>query len=323
LLFALVLASTGSAKAAFVQTDLVSDVAGMAQETDANLKNPWGMSDSPTSPMWVANQGTRTSTLYNALSSPIKQGLTVNVAGGPTGTVFNSTTSDFQIPAPGGASVKATFLFGTLAGTIQGWNPGSNGGLTNSEIATTVPGAVFTGLALGNSSGTNYLYAANTKGGILVFDSNFTNVTFTTFAGKFIDPNPVAGFTPFNIQSLNGHLFVTYAATTATGIPLPGGYVDEFDFAGNFIARIATNGVLDAPWGLAIAPASFGTFGGDLLVGNLFNSTINNQIDGLFGQIVEAMADGPRRVGDLLAAANLNAFNLSSANQLAGSIAVP
>lgn len=269
-------------RAAFVQVNLVSDVSGLASETDPNVINPWGTSFSGTSPFWVSNQGSNTATLYNALGSPIRQGLVVNTQtagiGPPTGTtgqVFNSTSSDFNIPAPGGTSVKAAFLFVSLDGTVQGWNPGSNGGMNASETVTTVPGAVLTGLALANSGGANYLYAADATGHILVFDRTFTNVTNTTFAGKFVDPNPVAGFTPYNVASLGGNLFVTYAAATSAGAPLPGGYVDEFDTTGNFIARIATGGAVDAPWGLAIAPAGFGSFGGDLLVGNLFDSTIN------------------------------------------------
>ena len=110
----------------------------------------------------------------------------------------------------------------------------------------------------------------------MVFDTTFNNVTGTTFAGKFVDPNPVAGFTPYNIQRLSdGNIYVTYAAATSTGAPLPGGYVDEYDTAGNFIRRIATNGPINAAWGLAIAPSNFGTFSGDLLIGNLYNSKIN------------------------------------------------
>jgi uncharacterized protein (TIGR03118 family) len=221
------------------------------------------------------------------LGTPVTQSLVVTIptAGvgpptGPTGQVFNSTTSDFQIPATGGGTVKAIFLFDTLDGTIQGWNPGSTAGLNASVPVPVVPpvsGAVFTGLALGNSGGANYLYAANALGGIMVFNGAFTNVTGTTFAGKFVDPNPVSGFTPFNIQRLsNGSLFVTYAATTPTGAPLPGGYVDEFDTAGNFEARIATNGPINAPWGLAIAPTTgFGAFSGDLLVGNLYDRKVD------------------------------------------------
>jgi len=281
-------------RAALLQINLVSDISGMAVATDANLKNPWGMSFSATSPFWVSDQGSNKATLYNALSASIVQGLVVSTqtAGmgpptGITGQVFNSTASDFMIPAPGGNTVKATFLFDSLDGTIQGWNPGSNNGMGASETVATIPGAVLTGLALGNSGGANFLYAADATGHILVFDSTFHNVTGTTFAGKFTDPSPVAGFTPYNVANLGGRLFVTYAAATMTGAPLPGGYVDEFDLAGNFVTRIATGGPIDAPWGLAIAPAGFSTFGGDLLVANLFNSTIEafnlanqNHLDG-------------------------------------------
>jgi uncharacterized protein (TIGR03118 family) len=278
--------SPAVSRADFIQTNLISDIASLApgQPPDPNLKNPWGMSFSSTSPFWVSNQGSETATLYNALASPIKQGLTVTIptAGigpptGPTGQVFNSTTSDFQIPAPGGTTVKSSFLFATLDGTIQGWNPGSNGGINDSEAVATTPGAVYTGLALNSVGAANYLYAANAKGSIQVFDKSFTNVTATTFAGKFVDPSPVAGFTPYNIQTVvgNPNLFVTYAAATSMGAPLPGGYVDEFDPAGNFLRRIATGGPINAPWGLALAPGSFGPFANDLLVGNLSDSVID------------------------------------------------
>jgi uncharacterized protein (TIGR03118 family) len=270
-------------RADFVQVNLVSDIASLAptQPADPDLKNPWGMSFSTTSPFWVSDQGADTSTLYNALGSPIKQGLVVNIPTdglgpptGPTGQVFNSTASSFLIPSPSG-TVKSTFLFDTLQGTIEGWNPGSTGGLNNAEVVATAPGAVFTGLALDSAGGNNYLYAADATGSIQVFDSSFTNVTSTNFAGKFVDPAPVSGFTPYNIQNLGGNLFVTYAAATSTGAPLPGGYVDEYNSSGTFIRRIATGGPINAPWGLTIAPSGFGSFGGDLLVGNLYNSVID------------------------------------------------
>jgi uncharacterized protein (TIGR03118 family) len=278
-----VLVSSAARGGQYVQTNIVSDIQSVAPLTpaDPDLKNPWGMSFSGMSPFWVSNQGSNTSTLYNALKSPIKQGLTVNVPA-PTGQVFNSTTSDFQIPAASG-TVKGIFMFATLAGTIEGWNPGSKAGLNASETVATTSGAFYTGLALANFNGANYLYAANAAGNIHVFDTTFKDVTATTFAGKFVDPNPVAGFTPYNIQLLsNGHLFVTYAAATSTGAPLPGGYVDEYDTAGNFLRRIATNAAanpanpINAPWGLTIAPSTnFGPFSGDLLVGNLYNSKID------------------------------------------------
>jgi uncharacterized protein (TIGR03118 family) len=268
-------------RADFVQTDLVSDVSGLAPTMDPDLKNPWGMSFGATSPFWVSNQASNTSTLYDPLAMTIKVPLTVNIPTGgatpptgPTGQVFNNTASDFMIPAPTG-TVKAAFLFATLQGTLEGWNPGSTGGAANAEVVASVPKALFTGVTLDSVGGTNYLYAADATGSVRVFNGSFTNVTNTTFAGKFVDPAAVAGFTPFNIQNLGGTLFVTYAAATSTGAPLPGGYVDEYSAAGNFIQRIATAGPLNAPWGLVLAPMGFGSFGGDLLVGNLFNSTID------------------------------------------------
>src|SRR5215469_16010475 len=268
-------------RADFVQTNIIADVSGLAPQTDPDLKNPWGMSFGPKTPIWVSNQGSNTSTLYDALAVPSKVPLTVNIPTsgaspptGPTGQVFNSTTSDFMIPAASG-TVKAVFIFATLEGTIQGWNPGSSGGLTNAETVVTVPHAILTGLTLDSVGTTNYLYAADATGSIRVFSGSFVDVTNMTFAGKFVDPNPVAGFKPYNIQSLGGNLFVTYAAATSTGAPLPGGYVDEFSATGNFMQRIATGGPLDAPWGLTLAPKGFGSFGGDLLVGNLGNSTID------------------------------------------------
>jgi uncharacterized protein (TIGR03118 family) len=280
-------------RAGFVQTDLVSDIPGLASATDPNEINPWGMSFSGGSPFWVSDQGSNKATLYNALSPTIVQGLVVTTQtaglGPPTGTtgqVFNSTASSFMIPAPGSTTVKASFLFDSLDGTIQGWNPGSNNGTGASETVASDPGAVFTGLALDSTGGANYLLAADATGHIVAYDSAFNNVSATTFAGKFVDPSPVAGFTPYNIANLGGNLFVTYAAAGPGGAPLPGGYVDEFDTSGNFLARIATNGAIDSAWGMAIAPAGFGSFGGDLLVGNLYNSAIDaynlttKQLDG-------------------------------------------
>ena len=271
---------------AFNQTNLVSSVAGLAGVTDPSLINPWGTSSSSSSPIWVSDQGTGLATLYNPNGSPIKQALTVTIPSvgtpsGPTGQVFNTdtTTTDFNIPGPSGP-VPSVFLFDTLSGTIAGWNPASNGGATAALTAQTVTGAVFTGLAQASASGTFHLYAADFTGttganGIDVFDPTFTNVSGTTFAGKFTDPNAVAGFDPYNIAFLNGDLFVAYAKPSGI-VTTGGGYIDEFDTSGNFINRIFTDTAgtnLKGPWGMAIAPAGFGSFGGDLLVGNFGNAT--------------------------------------------------
>ena len=269
-----VLVSSSARGGEYVQTNIVSDRPGVAPNVNPNLVNPWGMSFSTTSPFWVSNQGSGTATLYNPLApsgSSVKQALTVTIPTtssgpqGPTGQVFNNT-SDFLVNGS-----PAHFIFANLNGTISAWNAG-----TAAQLEATTSGAVYTGLAL-NTSGSTYLYAANAAGAgsIMVFDTNFHDVTGTNFSGKFVDPSPVAGFTPYNIQLLSGNLYVTYAAATSTGAPLPGGYVDEYDTAGNFIRRIATGGPINAPWGLAIAPSNFGTLSGDLLIGNLYDSKIN------------------------------------------------
>ncbi len=277
------------ATGAFNQTNLVSSVSGMAGVTDSSLINPWGMSSSSTSPIWVSNQGSGNSTLYNPNGNPIKVALTVAIPpsgppSGPTGQVFNTDTAGFNLPTSGGGTVSSLFIFDTLGGTIAGWNPGSTGGSGLALTTATVTGAVFTGLAQASvTSGAAtsfFLYAADVTGttgasGINVFNSSFTNVSGTTFAGKFVDPNAVAGFTPYNIAFLNGNLYVAYVQPSGI-VTTGGGYIDEFDTAGNFINRIFTDTAgtnLKGPWGMAIAPAGFGSFGGDLLVGNFGDST--------------------------------------------------
>jgi uncharacterized protein (TIGR03118 family) len=249
----------------FIQTNLVSDIAGLANNTDPNLKNPWGVSFTPTSPFWTSDQATGLATLYNATGAP--QSLVVTIPGsptpptGPTGTVFNAATSGFNLNG-----TKATFIFDNLNGTISAWNGG-----TVATVEATTPGAIYTGLAQ-NAAGT-LLYAANSNstGSIDVFNSLWAP---TTVSGGFIDPNAIAGFVPFNIQSIGSNLFVTYARLGPGGVAMPGGYVDEFDANGNFIKRIATGGSLFAPWGLTLAPANFGSFSNDLLIGNFGNGEI-------------------------------------------------
>jgi uncharacterized protein (TIGR03118 family) len=259
-----------AASTLYFQTNLTSDVPGLAANTDPNLKNPWGVSFGPTSPLWVSDQASGKSTLYTGTGA--SESLIVTVPptspppAGPTGQVFNGTTS---FALPGGSS---HFIFDTLSGTIDAW--GSSAGTTAAVMASS-PGAVYTGLAIDSVGSNNYLYAANNAGGIDVYDGTFTNVSGTTFAGKFVDPNPVTGFSPFNIQNIGGNLYVEYAALNSMGFPMAGGYIDEFDSAGNFIKRVATGGSLQAPWGITLAPSTgFGTYSGDLLVGNFGNGQI-------------------------------------------------
>ncbi len=240
----------------------------MAATTDPNLKNPWGVSFVPGgSPFWVSNQLSGTSTLYDGAG--VKQTLVVTIppgtppVTGPTGQVF-SGGSGFALPSGG----PAFFIFDTLNGTIDSWGPPGSAAV---QTAST-PGAVYTGLALASSGGSNYLYAADSTGSIRVFDSSYKPVTL---AGNFTDPKGVAGFVPFNIQAIGSSLYVTYAQLTPAGTGLPGGYVDVFNTDGTFSKRVATGGPLFAPWGLTMAPASgFGSFSGDLLVGNFGNGEI-------------------------------------------------
>ena len=268
LLFCL-LCTNLSAGTIYVQTNLVSSVPGLAPTTDPNLKNPWGMAFAPMSPFWVSDQATGLATLYDGAGNIVPLVVTIPSIGfpkGPTGQVFNGT-SDFNL-ADGS---PARFLFDTLDGQIRAWNFGI--GTTAVNVATT-PGAIYTGLATGNAGGANYLYAADNTGLVWVFDKNFNDVTFTTFAGKFVDPSAISGFNPFNIQNINGNLYVTYAMVNSMGVGQPGGFVNEFDTSGNFIKRIATMGNLFAPWGMTLAPSRFGQFSGDLLIGQFGNGQI-------------------------------------------------
>jgi len=286
LLSAVLFAASGAfAGTIYVQTNLTSDGAVPAANIDPNLKNSWGISFSPTSPFWVSDQAAGVATLYTGTGARAGGPLVVTIpAGGgppsgPTGTVFGNIAGNFLLSTPTGGTVPSLFLFDTLSGTIQGWNPGSTGGMNSAVIEATKSGAVYTGLTLDNSGGSNFLYAANGagSGSIDVYDSSFTNVSGTTFAGKFVDPSPIAGFVPFNVQNIGGNLYVTYASIGPRGVPNAGGYVDVYDAAGNFISRLATNGPLDAPWGIAQAPATgFGMFSGDILIGDFFpGGTIN------------------------------------------------
>src|SRR5215470_8080140 len=285
-----VCANTGQALAAYLQTNLVSDIPGLATITDPLLVNPWGMSRSSTSPFWTSNQGTSTATLYAVTgSTSVSQVLTVNAQGfvgipttgagpqGPTGQVNNTNTASFQL-TPGTPSTSARFIFADLNGTISGWA----GGLM-STIKVTTPGAVYTGLAI-NTAGTR-LYAADNAGGrVNVFDSSFSPVNLP---GAFTDPNLPAGFVPFNVQNINGKIYVTYAPAGLANqrAATPGqGIVDAFDENGGSFQRVITGSQLAAPWGIALAPSGFGQFGGDLLVGNFsFLASAINAFDPVTG----------------------------------------
>jgi uncharacterized protein (TIGR03118 family) len=255
--------------------NLVADTAGPAAATDASLVNGWGLTAGPTTPWWTSNNGTNTTTLYNG--SGAKQALTVQVAGGPTGTVFNGVATDFVV-SQNGKSGAARFLFSTEAGTILGWSPTVNGTVAIPGVDRSSAGAVYKGL----TTSADRLYAADFHNGrVDVFDRAFAPLTLAS--GAFSDPKLPKGYAPFGIQALAGNIFVTYAKQDAQAhddVAGNGfGYVDEYTTDGQFVARVASGGRKNAPpnapWGLALAPnQGFGVFSGDLLIGNFGNGRI-------------------------------------------------
>lgn len=300
----------------YTQTNLVSDGSVPARTTDANLINPWGIGHSASSPFWVSDNGTGVTTIYDGSGKPVKIGghaaITIATPSGqsepasPTGQVFNTAGSGFDITQNGhtGASV---FLFATEDGTISGWTPKVNAGSSVLAVDNSNGGhgAVYKGLTMAENNGTPLLYAADFRDDkVEVFDKNFHQVN------AFTDPNLPGDYAPFNVEAINGKLFVTFAQQDAAkhdDVAGAGhGFVDEFDPNGHLITRIASGGVLNSPWGLDIAPSGFGQFAGDLLVGNFGDGTINafdlknDRFDGtLLG------TDGkPIHIGDLWALTN-------------------
>lgn len=243
------------------QVNLVSDVPGWAAHTDPNLVNPWGISSSPTSPFWVSNNGTGTSTLYNSTGNPLP--LVVNISGAPTGQAFT-----------GGAFAGDVFVFATDNGTIAGWR-GALGTHAETLYTSSDPSSSYLGLAFATTATGSYLYAANFGAGRIDVVNNAGSPPLT---GSFTDPGLPAGYAPFNIQKLGNVLYVTYALRGSDGDEVVGvgnGFVNKFDLNGNLIGRVASNGLLNAPWGVAIAPTGFGNLGGSLLVGNFGDGTIH------------------------------------------------
>jgi uncharacterized protein (TIGR03118 family) len=278
----------------FSQDNLVSDDQPghlNAQLQDTNLINPWGVAFSPTSPFWVNNNATGTATLYQVdptTNTTTKLGLVVTIAppagstgpAAPTGIVFNTDTSGFMVNGK-----AASFIFDTEDGTISAWAGGTETTLevdnSNNAAAgdnTVNPaegiGAVYKGLTIAtDSGGTTRLYAANFRHGTVdVFNDQFQQIQSLT------DGSLPAGYAPFNVQVLNGDLFVTYAKQDQfkhDDVAGAGnGFVDEYTLNGQLIARVASGGPLNSPWGLAIAPSDFGKYAGDLLVGNFGDGTI-------------------------------------------------
>jgi len=265
----------------FAQQNLVSNEPGLAPVTDPNLVNPWGISFNGGSPFWVSDNNAGVSTLYNKQGGIIP--LVVNIplpnsptGGAPTGQVSNPNPANF-----GGAH----FIFATEDGTVAAWNGGTSA-VIKVDNSAAGPGAVYKGLAMGTDGSGTFLYATNFRAGTIdVFNSNFQQ---TSVGGSFTDPNLPAGYAPFNIQNIGGQLYVTYALQDPAkhdDVAGPGnGFVDVFTTDGVMVQRLASMGPLNSPWGLALAPAGFGKFSGDLLVGNFGNGWINafNPTSGAF-----------------------------------------
>jgi uncharacterized protein (TIGR03118 family) len=273
-------AGAGTAQAQFQQNNLVSNISGLATTTDSSLVNPWGVSFANGSPIWISDQATQTTPLFAVTGStgvgnaPL---FTVNVppagASGPTGQVANaaalagSSGAGFDISTTSGGNGKpADFIFANLNGSIAAWN--GNPVLTQALTQTSVAGASFTGLAI-NSTDTE-LFAANDAGGTIdAFNNNFQ----LTSTNAFVAPTAVSakGLVPFNVTDLGGNVFVTYAPSghTAQTMATGGqGAVVEFNQTTGAVENTIMNNALASPWGVAMAPMSFGKFGGDLLVGN-------------------------------------------------------
>jgi uncharacterized protein (TIGR03118 family) len=271
----------------YQQTNLVSDIAGMAQFKDPNLVNPWGLVHGPATPWWVSDNGAGVSTLYNGLGEgfPVGSPLVVTIpppsgspagtTAAPTGVIFNGN-GGFNVKE-NGTSFSSLFIFDTEDGTISGWNlnfADRTHAILAVDRSKVGKGAVYKGLAIGNNTSGTFLFATNFRfGTIEMFDSNFKLVR------SFTDHRLPQSYAPFGIQNIGGNLYVTFAKQNAAkhdDVAGPGhGFVDVFDTNGNLIRRLIARGSLNSPWGLALAPANFGQFSNDLLVGNFGDGHIN------------------------------------------------
>lgn len=279
---------------AYKKTNLVSDGFVPALTTDMHLKNPWGIAAIPGAPFWVNDNATGLATLYDGAGHIVP--LTVTIAppkgspagttAAPTGIVWNPNGQQFLV-AP---KLAALFIFATEDGTISAWNPNANpNAILEVDNSNGGNGAVYKGLALASNSTGLFLYATNFRAGTIdVFDSKFQPAKLS---GSFHDPTIPAGYAPFGIALIDGNLFVTYALQDAAKHDdqrgAGHGFVNVFDTDGNWIARFASRGVLNSPWGVARAPLNFGPASGRILIGNFGDGRISSfSSDGEFrGQL--------------------------------------
>jgi uncharacterized protein (TIGR03118 family) len=270
--------ATPSPANSYLVHNLVSDLPSIADYEDPNLVNPWGVATSAASPFWLANNGTGTSTIYSTIGTPSALVVTVptptaSTKGHVTGIIANSSTN-FTV-ATGKA---ASFIFCALEGTVSGWNSSVNATGAVVTVNNSSSNAEFTGCATGGTSAAPVLYVADFHNGVIdMFDGSFNPIAGG--ANAFVDSAVPAGYAPFNVMNLGGQMYVAYAKQDAAKqIDVPGagnGYVSVFDFSGNLITHLVSQGALNAPWGMQIAPATFGQFAGALLVANFGDGTIN------------------------------------------------
>src|SRR5205823_2325042 len=297
LFVAVVMFTAASARAdTYSWTNFQSDIAGVAQHTDPNLVNPWGMAVSTSGTIWVSDNGTGVSTLYHqdgtasSLVVEIPRARRNRGIANPTGIVFNSTSS-FQV-TKNGTSAPAIFIDVSEDGSISGWNPTLDA--THAIIAVDngtnrgVNRAIYKGATLGVANGHNFLYVTDFHTSkVETYDESFHQVN----PNGFVDPDLPAGYGPFGIRNINGEIFVTYAKQDAKredDVACPGcGFVNVFYTSGNFVRRLISNGNLNAPWGLALVE------GDELWVGNFGDGLINNY-DPVTGNFIETLmrADG-------------------------------
>lgn len=317
-------AASAQAATTFQITNLVSNGAVPAATMDPNLVNPWGLARSPTGPFWVSDNGTGVSTLYSGSGSKVPLTVTIPPPGGstdtaaPTGVVFNGNAGNFQVSS-GGKTGTSAFIFSTEDGTISGWSPSVNStqAILAADESGLGAGAVYKGLAIGPSGGSNFIYASDFRNGLVEqFDSSFNLIR------SFTDPGVAPGYAPFGIQVLGGHLYVTYALQDGAkhdDVPGPGnGYVDVFNLDGTFLQRLVSQGgEVNSPWGLDIAPVSFGNLAGDLLVGNFGDGTISafDLLTGNFLGKLDGSDGNPLHIDGLWALMNGNGTN-SDANKV-------
>jgi uncharacterized protein (TIGR03118 family) len=280
---AAVLLAAGAAPAAapgnsYTVTRLVSNNPALAPTTDANVQNAWGLARGATTPWWIADNGTAETSVYTGAGVLFQIGglNAQGVPGAPTGAVFSGIAGQFQVGTVANPTAlqASNFIFASEDGTISAWRAPPAALVT---VNMSSSDAVFKGLAISNGPSGPRLYATDFKNGkVDVFGGGWN---LLNLPGAFVDPNLPAKFAPFGIQTIGDRVFVTYAKQQAGsddeahGQGL--GFVDVYDLDGNLLGRVAQHGQLNAPWGLAMAPASFGSFGGDLLVGNFGDGQIN------------------------------------------------